>query len=178
MTRLSTTRMSFAALMALVGVFTLMAAPAAYAGKPERTVDGAGTFFIPAGEGCAFDVLWVGDAHARITTFQFDDGRLVTVTNGTPTLINLDTGTTFVHHAKYHLVETYDAATNEYTDTVNGSYVLQFYPGDAGPSGVMTEPVMYRFTGWFRVTADADTFAYSSFTYEGTFTDICAALAG
>ena len=159
-------------------MLTLMAAPAAYAAKPDRTTFEVHTpDLIPAGLGCAFDVLWSPDGKVAVTTFG--DGRTVTHGNGEVTLTNLDTGATFVHRARDNQTATYDAATNELVESVSGQVVYNFYPGDVGPWGVVSDPgMLVRFSGRETDRFSLDTFAYTSFSYSGNVTDVCAALAG
>ena len=118
----------------VIAVLTLVAAPAAYAVQPNRSVHGpAEPFMSTAGFGCAFDVLWEPSADARSMTFEFSDGRSVRIANGNPVLTNLSNGVTFQHAARYHTTARYDAATNEITATLNGSIVVEFWAGDIGP---------------------------------------------
>ncbi len=165
---------------ALLVVLAVVVVPSAYGAKPDRTVlPPLEPFVTPAGEGCAFDVLWQPGADELIMVTQFDDGRTVTNTNANPTLTNLASGATFLHRARYHVTDTYDPASNSVLDVVNGQIISAFLPGDQGPYGVVSYPgLLLRFTGITRETFDLDTMTISSFSLEGRVTDdVCAELA-
>jgi hypothetical protein len=166
---------------ALVVVWALVAVPIAHGAKPDRSVLGPSEPSVSlAGEGCAFDILWQPSADARRMITQFDDGRTVYITNGNPTLTNLESGATFAHRARYHVTDTYDPGSNSVTSVVTGQIILGFWPGDQGPYGVVSYPgLVLRVTGIARETLDLDTFAITNFSLEGTVTDdVCAVLAG
>jgi len=156
----------------------LIAAPAAFAGKPVKTpgvIPAAEV--ISAGFGCSFDVLWHPNEGA-IIDFEFDGGRQARIANGDVTLTNLETGKTFIHEARYHGTYTVDPTTNEVEIVTNGAFIISFYPGDAGPYGEVAElGMLLRFVGNTRITVDLETLAYADFSYAGTMTDVCALLA-
>jgi hypothetical protein len=141
---------------------TLVAAPAASAAE---------SFIVPAGQGCAFDVL-VQPVHQEHPGDRFPIGF------GNITMTNLDTDATYLQRSRYTITETFDPLTNTFKDAVTGRIWIEFYPGDEGPGGVVGEPgAALAFSGNVQVTIDADTGAYRAFSYEGTFTDLCAQLA-
>jgi len=165
--------------VALLVIGALTIASPVYGAKPVRTVqEPSDPFVIPAGLGCSFDVLWDTDPSARIVDTQFADGRLARNTNGDPTLINLETGASFHHKARYHSLDRIDPLTNEDLFDVSGQFVAQFYPGDQGPTGVVAWPgALIRFTGNQHWTIDLNTGVVTAFSYTGQMVDICALLA-
>ncbi len=166
--------------IAVLALAALALSPAvALAAKPTRSVLGPGAAFtIPAGQACAFDLhVAPGDDNRRTVT-EFDDGRVVTNTNGTAVLTNVDSGATFIHKARYHVTETFDAATNDVRSVTDGQINFWFFPGDQGPYGEVASPgAFYRFTGHVEATFDLDTFTITAFTYRGKVQDVCAALS-
>jgi hypothetical protein len=164
-----------AALM-LVG---LMAAPSVAAGKPTKIVLGTpGPIINPAGQPCAFQVNF-DPIEIKRTIFLKDDGSEVTKLNGYGTLSNPLTGATFLHHVVVTSTFTYDAVANEYKIVSSGQGGVRFYAGDVGPWGVVAAPGLFlRITGRTEQTFDGDTFASTSFSFTGTYIDICAVLAG
>lgn len=166
---------------AVVVAFALVAVPSTYGAKPDRSVLGPSEPSVSlAGEGCAFDILWQPSADARRMITEFDDGRTVYITNGNPTLTNLETGTTFAHRARYHVTDTYDPASNSVLSVITGQIILGFWAGDMGPYGEVSSPgLLLRVTGISRLTVDLDTFVITDFSLDGRVTDdVCAQLAG
>jgi hypothetical protein len=132
---------------------------------------------IPAGFGCSFDVQTQPLDGSRIAITEFDDGRVMAVENANAILTNLDTGATFLHRARFHVVETYDPASNDLHDETSGRVNINFYPGDLGPFGVVTEPgALLRFVGHVSFTIDLDTGLVTEFSNTGTVTDVCSLL--
>ena len=155
----------------------LWAAPAA-AAQPTRTVFHPTGGLHPAGQGCAFDISYVDAPGARITITDFSDGTEMTVVHAIATLTNDDTGATFVHMAFFHDVFWLDAANGVYRDMTNGQFVVWFYPGDVGPYGIVGDDgLALRFEGTVWAAYDPTTFAITEFAYQGTITDVCAALS-
>jgi hypothetical protein len=169
-------RLSFAVLTAITGA-ALIAAPAGVAAKPSRTVlPVPDPFVIPAGLGCSFDVGVAPIGSQAIT--EFDDGHIARTANADITMTNLEGTSSYVQRSNYHLTETYPDANTVLLE-VSGRIFIQFFPGDVGPFGEVGEPgAMYAFVGTVSATIDLDTELYTSFSYEGTVTDLCAALAG
>jgi hypothetical protein len=165
----------FAALM----LAALVAAPGVAAGKPTKIVLGTpGPIINPAGQPCAFQVNF-DPIEIKRTIFLKDDGSEVTKLNGYGTLSNPVTGATFLHHVVATSTFTYDAAANEYKIVSSGQGGVRFYEGDIGPWGVVAAPGLFlRITGRSVQTFDGDTFASTSFSFSGTYIDICAVLAG
>jgi len=160
---------------AVVGA-TLIAVPAGLGAKPVRTVyPGPEPHVVPAGLGCPFDVLFAPVGWHSIT--EFSDGRTVTHGHGDITLTNLETGTSYRQYSRYDVTDTFTDATT-LQEVVNGRIVVQFFPGDIGPFGEVGENgALMAFVGTLTLTLDLDTFAYTSFSYQGTVTDLCAILA-
>lgn len=160
---------------------TVGLAPAVLAAKPTRIVDEGPTdpFVIPAGENCEFDVGFVGSDNAGGATIDFGDGRLAAFGHGEPTFTNLDTGAVYDDWtSQYRTLETYEPVTNEVIGQTSGRIWTTFWPGDAGPSGVVGEAgAFFGFVGNVEITMDADTFVFTSFSLDGTATDICAELS-
>lgn len=157
---------------------TVITAPAALAAAPVRAVIYGGPIFIPAGQGCAFDVTETPHpgAHARVTDFA--DGRTVWNAHGNATFRNEDTGVTFEHRARFLSTERYDPETNDILGATDGQVFMNFWPGDQGPYGVVgSSGAIYRFTGRLEYRFDLDTFMLTSFASTGRVVDICAALS-
>lgn len=164
-----------AVLLAAVGVG--LPASAAYADKPTRTVIQPENFVIPAGEGCSFPVGEEIDDLARVRLTEFSDGRVVLQGRAHPTLTNLHTGKSLVHHTVGNITD-YPSEAGETTMTVNGQLFMGFWPGDQGPFGLVEYPgALYSVNGHVRATYDSSTLIYTSFELAGTATDLCAALA-
>jgi hypothetical protein len=175
---LSRTRWSAVLLTGLMAL-AASAAPVAQAAKPVRTVlEPTNPFVVPAGQGCAFDVLWSPHAGLRRQITEFADGRVVTNANGEATLTNLETSATFEHLVRFHALDTYAASTNSIVSTVDGQVMIAFWPGDQGPYGVVgASGATLRFTGHVETTIDADTFAITQFRSSGRILDVCAVLS-
>ena len=157
----------------------LVTAPSVAAGKPTKIVLGTpGPIINPAGQPCAFQVNF-DPIEIKRTIFFYDDGSQVTKLKGYGTLSNPATGTTYLHHVVANSTDTYDPATNEYRTIYHGQFGVRFYAGDVGPWGVVAAPGLFlRITGRAEQTFDGDTFASTSFSFTGTYIDICAVLAG
>lgn len=142
---------------------TLIAAPAASADH---------TWVILAGEGCSFDVL------LEATHLPEPVGERNPVGWGNATLTNLDTGATYLHRTRYVARETFDPDTNTWLVEELGRKVLNFFPGDQGPNGLVEEPGLYlAFSGTRQYTVPADGFLFTSFSYTGTYIDLCPELS-
>ena len=166
------------AIAALVLGILAFTAPPVYGGKPTRTVLGPEPWFIPAGFGCSFDVLEnaTPDHDTFLMITEFDDGRSLTHGHATDvTVTNLETGATFIHKARHNDTAWYDTASNEVVIDGAGQVLIQFYPGDQGPIGEVSEPgALLRFTGTYHLRVDLDTEVYTAFSYTGIVTDVCA----
>jgi hypothetical protein len=172
MRQCSSIRLKFVLLVAIVAA-ALVAVPTALGGKPVRAVITPGPGVFPAGFGCAFDVGVLPNSPTRIT--QFSDGRTVTQVNAEPTFTNLDTGESFVNRTRFTATETYDPVSNDILDVGSGRFVLEFFPGDQGPYGVIgNDGGLFVFAGTATLTFDLDTGQITSFSYAGTVTDLCA----
>jgi hypothetical protein len=166
-------RLKLAALV-VIGGGALVAVPAAQGAPPIRNVFPAPEpFVIAAGYGCSFDVAATPVGHHAIT--EFADGRTVTVGHGDVTLTNGDAS--YLQVSRFMETDTFpDADTVKIV--VNGQVMIQFYPGDQGPFGEVGEPgALYAFDGTVSATVDLNTFVVTSFSNEGTATDLCAILA-
>jgi hypothetical protein len=157
---------------------TLVTAPSVAAARPDKLVLGTpGPIVNPAGAPCAFQVNF-DPIDIKRTIFTFDDGREVSQLNGYGTLSNPATGATFLHHVVVTSTFTYDAVANEYKIVSSGQGGVRFYEGDVGPWGVVEAPGLFlRITGHTEQTFDGDTFASTSFSFTGTYIDICEVLA-
>jgi hypothetical protein len=170
----------FALLIALLAAAPI-AAPVAGAEKPIRTPRPIpDPSVIPAGLGCAFDVLVdhrpVGGGGAGI--FELADGRTVLFGNADLTFTNLDTGKTYIWHSDYRELDTFPDADTA-LGVFSGKVFSSFFPGDQGPFGEVGENgAIFGFTGKTSFTLDLNTFLYTGFSNQGTVTDICAALTG
>jgi hypothetical protein len=157
---------------------TLVAAPIVAAAQPDKLVLGTpGPIVNPAGQPCAFQVNF-DPIEIKRTIITFEDGREVAKLNGYGTLSNPASGASFLHHVVTTQITTFDPVANEYVVTYQGQFGVRLYAGDVGPWGVVEAPGLFlRITGRAEQTFDGDTFASTSFSYTGTYIDICAVLA-
>jgi hypothetical protein len=152
------------------------AAPAA-AAQPTRVVFYPHSHVDPAGTACAFDVLFEPLAGWDALT-DFSDGAEVLKAQVDVLVTNEETGATFVHKATFHGIDRFDATTGIDLGMTNGQVLMQFYPGDIGPFGVVgANGGLFRFVGTNWYTWDANVNAITAFAYQGTVTDVCAALS-
>ena len=158
---------------------TLVTAPIVAAAKPDKLVLGTpGPIVNPAGAPCAVQVNF-DPIEIKRTIFTFEDGTQVVKLKGYGTLSNPASGASFLHHVVMQSVERYDPDANEYLVTYQGQFGIRFYSGDVGPWGVVEAPGLFlRITGSAEQTFDGDTFASTSFSFTGTYIDICAVLGG
>ena len=154
----------------------LVAVPTGLGAKPVRTVfHGQEPYVIPAGVGCPFDVRNAPVGWFSIT--EFSDGRTVTYGHGDVTMTNLETGTSYFRKSRFVVTDTFTDATT-LQEVIDGRVNIQFFPGDQGPFGEIGENGgWFAFVGTVTLTLDLDTLAYTSFSYQGTVTDLCEILA-
>jgi hypothetical protein len=165
----------FVVLLAAAGV--VAPASAVYADRPSRTVVVPENVVFPAGQGCSFPVAEEVDEGASVTVTEFADGRRFTQGRAYPTLTNLETGDSLVHHTTVNTTE-YPSVAGETVVTISGQLFMSIWPGDQGPYGLVEYPgLLLSVNGHVRLTADSSTGVYTSFTLNGTATDLCAALA-
>jgi hypothetical protein len=158
---------------------TLATAPIVAATQPDKVVLGTpGPIVNPAGQPCAFQVNF-DPIDMKRTIFTYADGTEVVKIKGYGTLSNPASGASFLHHVVVQSITTFDPVANEYLVVNQGQFGIRFYAGDVGPWGVVEAPGLFlRITGRAEQTFDGDTFAPTSFSYTGTFIDICSVLAG
>jgi hypothetical protein len=110
---------------------------------------------------------------------EFGDGRVVVIDQAFPRMTNAETGESIVHHSQSRAIDAYDASTNQVRAVSSGTSFWWFFPGDAGPFGVVGEPgALLSMTGYIEATFDADTGAVTSFELDGRVNaDICAMLS-
>jgi hypothetical protein len=148
--------------MVLVLGITLLAA---------QTAAAFHTFVTPAGFGCAFDVLLE-------STHQEPPGDRFPIGYGDITFTNMDTGASYLQRSRYTETVTFDPETNTVLSEVRGRIWVNFFPGDQGPNGEVGYPgANLVFSGSVQLTIDADTGAYTAFSYQGEFIDVCAELS-
>ena len=168
-----------AAALSLAGVAA--SSGPAQAAKPTRIVlpPKNDSFVVPAGLGCAFDVqVRRDDPEAHVTTTIFDDGRVMTQGHATPTLVNLDSGLSLDHDSNYRSVLTLDPDSPVAHVVINGTFYISVWPGDDGPFGVVVEPgAMFSLTGHVTFDIELPSEVITSFTLNGTATDLCAPLS-
>lgn len=155
----------------------LMWVQPAAASQPTRTLIYPEAMVIPAGSGCAFDVLeeplrgW-----AAVT--EFSDGAFVLKAQVNAAITNVETGATFVHKARFHGVERFDPETGLIRGVTNGPIVWWLSPGDVGPYGVVEDPgVFVRIVGTVWYAVDPETGALVEFSYQGSIVDVCALIS-
>ena len=112
----------------------VVAAPAAAATPPTRTVFEPNPFVIPAGQGCSFDVRGVPTSgFAALTVYSENEWRKSVHVK--VTLENMDTGATYSVNNTWTELNIYDPATNILVVTTSGQSVTEFWPGDVSPFG-------------------------------------------
>lgn len=163
----------------IAGVLALaMAAPAAAATPPVRTVHFPTGFVMDPGQGCAFAVRGVPvSGFSAVTTFS--DGFVMRSVRIKGYYENLDTHKTYWVNDTWTEKDVWDEATQLYTITGTGQIDVPFWPGDASPfGGIVTDSKFYRFAGTTLNVVDFNGVPRTSdFTWSGRITDICAALS-
>ena len=163
---------------AMALLFALVVAAPAAAAQPTLTVFSPHDHTDYAGTACAFDVHFHILPGGWDADTVFGDGRYVRIAHVDVLVTNVATGATFIHKAMFHSTDWYDPATNLYTEITNGQVLVQFQPGDVGPFGVVQYPgALLRFVGTTWLTWDDNIGAVTEFAYQGTVTDVCAALS-
>jgi len=128
---------------------------------------------IPAGEGCAFDILY------HVEHKQTPAADHLRIGFGQATITNPATGASVVTKSRYTETFSVDEVTNTESGIILGRRNWQFYPGDQGPFGVVVEEVdLLRLEGRVTYTFDFDADLFTAFTFSGGATDICAMIAG
>jgi hypothetical protein len=155
----------------------VVAAPAAAATPPTRTVYEPHEFVIPAGQGCSFDIRGVPTSGFQAqTVFSDNEWRKSIHVKGY--YENMDTGATYWVNDTWSELDVYDPATNILVVSTSGQVDTEFWAGDASPfGGLMTTATMYRFTGTTTNTVDFNLNHTVQFTWSGRVTDLCAALS-
>lgn len=133
---------------------------------------------VPAGDFCpGFAVQ--GDITVKGSEKTLPGDRFWEHNVGTGVWTKAESGPTFTQRSRYASVATYDAATNYYHVTINGRYLIGFYPGDIGLTGPVTETQSYSVAGHQTITYDVGTDAIIAYSLDGNvLADVCAVLAG
>jgi hypothetical protein len=156
------------------------AAPAA-AAQPTRTVTQmpAGVTSYPAGTGCMFDVSAYRTDHAFKIVTDFSDGREQIIYHSKlRTIVNDATDAAFVETSAYREVDRFDVDAGVIRGSVTGQSIFQFAPGDVAPDGSIVDHWYAIFIqGKVSYVIDGTTFATLAISIEGSYTDICAAIA-
>jgi hypothetical protein len=161
----------------IAGVLALLWAAPAVAAQPTRLVFYPPSHADPAGTACAFDVNFEPRRGWDVQT-DFSNGSEVVNAHVSVLVTNAETGASFVHNATFHGIDRFDAATGIDHGTTDGQVLMQFYPGDMGPFGVVESPgALLRFVGTSWYTWDANANAFTQFSYRGTVTDVCALIS-
>jgi hypothetical protein len=170
------TRTARAAVSALV-IALIVAAPAAAATPPTRTVFEPHPFVIPAGQGCSFDIRFVPTGgFAALTVYSENEWRKSVHVK--VTYENMDTGATYSVNNTWTEWNVYDPTTNILVVKTGGQSVTQFVPGDVSPfGGLITTGTFYRFTGTTTNTVDFNLNRTVQFSWSGQVIDLCAALS-
>jgi hypothetical protein len=166
-------------LILVVFVLALSIVPTALGVAPIRTVvEAEEPILIPAGTGCAFDVLEELGENAHLTFTEFSDGRLHIQAHGDIVLTNLETEQSIDWKNRWNTWETFDPEANSIISEFSGRLLFTFFPGDQGPFGTVGENgAFFAFVGRVELTMDADTGVITSFSLNGSATDVCALLA-
>ena len=169
------TRSARGAVIALV-LALVVAAPAA-AATPTRTVYDLSSFELPAGTACAFDVEGQ-PSWGFIAKTVFSDGTTMYSVRAHGAYVNLETGARFPTADTSRVLQQFDPATGIVVVEIQGQNSYSFLPGDVGPFGVVgSNAAFYHISGSVRFTFNTNTNATTAFAYEGSITDICAALS-
>ena len=153
-------------------VLAAVVAPAAAAG-PVRSTGSGFDFTIPAGDVCPFAVQWVAnDSNMNVATYPVQpNGDQLTRKTGTATdtLTNVDTGKTLVlsESPEQEWISHADGSVDLWVD---GTIIGAAFPTDFGG------PYLRLFTGHLHWQLDAEGDLLAS-SFDGTYTDLCAALA-
>jgi hypothetical protein len=155
-----------------------MAAPAAAATPPTRTVTYPQGWFAPAGQACTFDIRGVPTSGFEATTV-FSDSYSIRSVRVKGYYENLVTHKTYWVNDTWTEQDVWDATTQLYTITGSGQIDVPFWPGDASPfGGLVATAAYYRFAGTTVNVLDFNgTPRTADFTWSGRMTDICAALS-
>jgi len=165
---------------AIALVLALAAAGPAAAAQPTTTVVHRTSDHFGADEsGCGFAVTRVFDDKARLTTKDFASGVEVRLRHEVITITHDDTGASTVVRAFSRSAEWY-AGGGLYPGEVSGQWIFAFYPGDMGPDGQIVPDgaafgLLFTGRGWY--TWDDNVGHITEFRYEGTYSDVCAALS-
>ena len=170
------TRLARGGVVAVV-LALVVAAPAAAATPPIRTVFEPHPFVIPAGEGCSFDVRFVPTSgFAALTVYSENEWRKSVHVK--VTYENMDTGATYSVNNTWTEWNVYDPATNILVVKTSGQVVIEFVPGDVSPfGGLITTATLYRFIGTNTNTVDFNLNQTVQFSWSGQVIDLCAALS-
>ena len=165
-------------LLAALTLGALATAPMVAAAKPDKVVLGNPNPIVnPVGSPCAVQVNF-DPIDIKRTIFTFADGTELFQIRGYGTLSNPANGASFLHHVVGNQVTTFDPDANEYLVVYQGQFGIRLYAGDVGPWGVVEAPGLFlRITGRAEQTFDGNTFESTSFSFTGTYIDICAVLA-
>jgi hypothetical protein len=187
MTTLRLTRTARGAVIA-VALALVVAAPAAAATPPTRTVRALHPSVIPAGSGCAFDVI--GDpqlsptSHAALQSggfvaeTDFSDGSVTYSVRARGAYVNLETGARFPTVDSWHELDRFYPATGLLVFATEGQTSFTLLPGDMGPLGVVGgNGAFFHIVGTTTATYDTVAGHVTQFFYTGTVTDICAAIS-
>lgn len=171
------TRPALGAALALT-LALVVAAPAAAATPPTRTLTYPQGWFAPAGQACTFDIRGVPTSGFEATTV-FSDSYSIRSVRVKGYYENLVTHKTYWVNDTWSEDDVWDPTTNLFTLTGNGQIDVPFWPNDASPfGGVVTTAVLYRFAGHTVNVVDFNgTPRTADFSWSGRITDICAALS-
>lgn len=160
----------------------IAAAPAA-AAQPARSVRPLnGSFVLPAGTACAFDVAGepstVSLRNGFISNTAFSDGTVLRFVRAKGAYVNVATGAEFPTVDTFRDLSTYDSSTGIIVGEESGEMTWSFLPGDVGPFGLVgSNGALYHIIGAVSYTFDVNTNHATQFAYVGSVTDVCAALS-
>jgi hypothetical protein len=166
---------------ALAAVLALVVAAPVAAEQPTTTVIHRTTDHFGADEsGCGFAVTRVFDDKSRLTIKDFSSGVEVLLRHETITITNDDNDVSTVVRTFAREADWYDADADVYRGVISGQWIFGFYPGDMGPDGQVVPDgpgygLLFTGRGWY--TWDDNVGHITEFRYEGTFSDVCAALS-
>jgi hypothetical protein len=171
-----TARSGLVSAIAVVAL-ALMLPSTIYAAKPSKQQTAPEASVVPAGFGCAFDVAINPLPGADLQLTQFDDGRRRATLRGLLEVRNLASGASRTVAERSQLTISHDGIANFLRVTVKGRFLREFWPGDIGPSGVVSSPgALLWLTGTLSLTADPETGAVVVDSFRGRETDLCSLL--
>lgn len=168
-----------AAIVALAAIWSVLFAPIALAGKPERLrLSPFESFVEPPGVACTEAIapqgVRVADAGGNAAVTFFDSGKTLFTARHPDEITNVATGTSIVLE-----LQGSGASIPQLDGSVelrlSGTTSFTFFPGDLGPGDIATGRT-HLFTGNVTLAFGSDG-SIVAFESTGTIADVCAMIA-